>query len=183
MTPPLFFINIMKVRIVLIIGLIASLSFSACSSKQEKKEPILRPASMVYTSQDSADIWNLCEQFAQFYGKNDFESCALMLNFFRNDSIFPYTDKDRVDYIRKNQIFTNYGCRIDGFVLHSDRNNEVCLKVKLFNIGTPDDDQGITRLFLNPVKVDDTWYLTLRDHRADGVKNVYEDEHYGIEAQ
>lgn len=169
----------MKVRHIFFLGLVASLTFSACSSKKEKKEPILRPASMVYTSQDSADIWNLCEQFAKFYGKNDFESCAPMLNFYRNDSIFPYTDKERAKYIENNQIFTNYGCRVDGFVLHSDKNNEVSLKVKLFNIGTLDDDQGITRLFLNPVKVKDTWYLTLRDHRAEGVKNVYKDEHYG----
>ena len=64
-------------------------------------------------------------------------------------------------------------------MLHSDRNNEISLKVKLFNIGTLDDDQGITHMFLNPVKVEDTWYLTLRDKRADGVKDVYKDEHYG----
>lgn len=169
----------MKVRHILFIGLTAALTFSACSSKKEKKEPILRPASMVYTAQDSADIWNLCEQFAQFFGKNDFESCALMLNHFRNDSIYPYTDQERKEYIENVQIFSNYGCRIDAFVLHSDRNNEISLKVKLFNIGTLDDDQGITHMFLNPVKVEDTWYLTLRDKRADGVKDVYKDEHYG----
>ena len=173
----------MKVRHFLFIGLTAVLAFSACSSKQEKKEPILRPASIVYTAQDSADIWNLCQQFADFFGKNDFESCALMLNFYRNDSIFPYTDKERKNYIENVQIFSNYGCRIDAFVLHSDKNNEVSLKVKLFNIGTLDDDQGITHLFLNPVKVEDTWYLTLRDHRAQGVKNVYADEQYGGEGR
>lgn len=135
--------------------------------------PYLRPASMEYTAQDSADIWNLCQQFADFFGKNDFESCAMMLNTFRNDSIFPYTDQQRKEYVNKVQLFTNYGCRIDAFVLNSDRNNEVSLKVKLFNIGTLDDDQGITRLFLNPVKVEDTWYLTLRDMNADGVKKIY----------
>ena len=135
--------------------------------------PYLRPASMEYTAQDSADIWNLCQQFADFFGKNDFESCAMMLNTFRNDSIFTYTDQQRKEYVNRVQLFSNYGCRIDAFVLNSDRNNEVSLKVKLFNIGTLDDDQGITRLFLNPVKVEDTWYLTLRDMNADGVKKIY----------
>lgn len=163
----------MKLNHLFVISLVALLTFSACSKKKTAQVPIIRPASMVYTAQDSADIWNLCQQFADFFGKNDFESCAMMLNTFRNDSIFPYTDKQRKEYIEKVQIFSNYGCRIDAFVLHSDRNNEISLKVKLFNIGTLDDDQGITHLFLNPVKVEDTWYLTLRDHRADGVKKVY----------
>ena len=163
----------MKLNHLLIISLVGTLAFTACSKKKENTLPVLRPASMTYTSQDSADIWNLCQQFAEFFGKNDFESCSMMLNTFRNDSIIPYTDQQRKEYIERVQIFSNYGCRIDAFVLHSDRNNEVSLKVKLFNIGTLDDDQGITRLYLNPVKVDDTWYLTLRDHRAEGVKKVY----------
>lgn len=163
----------MKLNHLLIISLVALLGFSACSKKKDAQEPYLRPATISYTAQDSADIWNLCQQFADFFGKNDFESCAMMLNTLRNDSIFPYTDQQRKDYIEKVQIFSNYGCRIDAFVLHSDRNNEISLKVKLFNIGTLDDDQGVTHLFLNPVKVEDTWYLTLRDHRADGVKKVY----------
>jgi len=163
----------MKLNNLFIISLIALLTFSSCSKKKETKMPYLRPASMEYTAQDSADIWNLCQQFADFFGKNDFESCAMMLNTFRNDSIFPYTDQQRKEYVNKVQLFTNYGCRIDAFVLNSDRNNEVSLKVKLFNIGTLDDDQGITRLFLNPVKVEDTWYLTLRDMNADGVKKIY----------
>ena len=164
----------MKVRHILLISITAALTFSACSSKKEKKEPILRPASMVYTSQDSADIWNLCEQFAQFFGNNDFESCALMLYKYKDGEIIAYNDEQRNDYIKKVRIFSNYGCRVDAFVLRSDKNNEVSLKVKLFNIGTLDDDQGITRLFLNPVKVDDKWYLTLRDNDADGVQKIYE---------
>lgn len=155
------------------LSLIGLLAFSSCSKKKEVKEPYLRPASMVYTAQDSADIWNLCQQFSDFFGKNDFESCALMLHKFRNDSIFPYTDAQRKEYIEQVQLFSNYGCRIDAFVLHSDRNNEVSLKVKLLPIGTLNDDQGITRLFLNPVKVKDRWYLTLRDQNADGVEKVY----------
>ena len=163
----------MKLKQLFFISLVAVLAFSSCNKKKQSDDLILRPASMVYTAQDSADIWNLCQQFADFFGKNDFESCSMMLNTFRNDSIFPYTDKQRKEYIQKVQMFSNYGCRIDAFVLHSDRNNEISLKVKLFNIGTLDDDKGITHLFLNPVKVEDTWYLTLRDHNADGVKKVY----------
>lgn len=164
----------MKLKQLFFISLVAVLAFSSCSNKKKQEiDLVLRPASMVYTAQDSADIWNLCQQFADFFGKNDFESCSMMLNTFRNDSIFPYTDKQRKEYIQKMQMFSNYGCRIDAFVLHSDRNNEISLKVKLFNIGTLDDDKGITHLFLNPVKVEDIWYLTLRDHRADGVKKVY----------
>lgn len=164
----------MKLKQLFFILMVAVLAFSSCSNKKKQEiDLVLRPASMVYTAQDSADIWNLCQQFADFFGKNDFESCSMMLNTFRNDSIFPYTDKQRKEYIQKMQMFSNYGCRIDAFVLHSDRNNEISLKVKLFNIGTLDDDKGITHLFLNPVKVEDTWYLTLRDHRADGVKKVY----------
>lgn len=163
----------MKLNNLFVISLIALLTFSSCSKKKPAKDPYLRPASMVYTAQDSADIWNLCQQFADFFGKNDFESCALMLYTYHDKKVAPYNEEQRKEYIRKVQLFSNYGCRIDAFVLHSDRNNEVSLKVKLFNIGTLDDDQGITRLFLNPVKVDDTWYLTLRDMNAEGVEKIY----------
>jgi hypothetical protein len=163
----------MKLRNILFVTLAITLTFSACKSKKEEKVPLLRPASMVYTAQDSADIWKLCEQFAQFFGQNDFESCALMLNKFENDSIHPYTDQQRKEYIKAVQIFSNYGCRVDAFTLRSDRNNSVSLKVKLFPVGTLDDDQGITHLVLNPVKVEDTWYLTLRDQNADGVEEPY----------
>ena len=61
----------------------------ACSSKKEKVEPILRPASMDYTSQDSAEVFNLVSQFVEFFGHNDFESASLMLHTVRTDSIFP----------------------------------------------------------------------------------------------
>lgn len=148
----------------------------SCKQNKESKLPLLRPASMEYTSQDSADIWNLCNQFAEFFGKNDFESCALMLNTFSNGEVTPYSEEQRKEYIQKVQLFSNYGCRVESFVLNSDRNNEIGLKVKLFNIGTMDDDQGITRMYLNPVKVEDKWYLTLRDLKAQGVEKIYDSE-------
>ena len=69
----------------------------ACSSKKETKEPILRPASMNYSSQDSAEVYNLVSQFVEFFGHNDFESASLMLHTVRNDSIFPYTEEQRKD--------------------------------------------------------------------------------------
>jgi hypothetical protein len=166
----------MKLKQLFFVAIIASLTLSGCKSKKEEQLPILRPASMDYTAQDSADIWKLCNQFAEFFGKNDFESCSLMLNFFDEKGIRPYTDKERKEYMEKIQLFSNYGCRVESFVLRSDRNNSVSLKVKLFPVGTMDDDQGITRLVLNPVKVEDTWYLTLRDQNAKGVKDLYEEE-------
>lgn len=173
-TPPLIFNNkkMIKTKHLLFISALALL-LGACSGKKEKQLPILRPASMVYSSQDSADIWNLCNQFAEFFGKNDFESCALMLYKYHAGDVIPYTEEQRNDYVRKVQIFSNYGCRVESFVLNSDRNNEVALKVKLFNIGTLDDDQGISRLYLNPVKANDQWYLTLRDQNAEGVEKIY----------
>ena len=73
----------------------------ACSSKKESKDPILRPASMNYTSQDSAEVYNLVSQFVEFFGHNDFESASLMLHTVRHDSIFPYTEEQRKDYQQK----------------------------------------------------------------------------------
>lgn len=155
----------------------------ACSSKKEKAEPILRPASMDYTSQDSAEVFNLVSQFVEFFGHNDFESASLMLHTVHNDSIFPYTEEQRKDYQQKMQMLANYGCRMETLILRSDKNNEVRLKVKLLPIGTLDDDQAITHVYLNPVVIDGQWYLTLRDLKAEGVENIYEKEHYGGEVQ
>ena len=165
----------MKLRLISCVAVaVALVAIVSCSSKKENNEPILRPASMDYSSQDSAEVFNLATQFAEFFGHNDFESAALMLHTVRNDSIFPYTEDQRKDYIQKMQMLANYGCRMETLILRSDKNNEVRLKVKLLPVGTLNDYQAITHVYLNPVVIDGQWYLTLRDLKAEGVENVYE---------
>jgi len=157
-------------------GLVA-LTLLAVGCKNDKKAPveefILRPASMVYTHEDSTAINTLVEQFREKLIAQDLESCADLLYIFHNDSVFPLTAAQRQDYVAGMKIFHIYDARQNSLLLRSDRNNEVEVLVQIMKDGDLDQQKGITRLKLNPVLFEGQWYLTLLDKYAEGVEEIY----------
>lgn len=147
------------------------------SCKKEKKytaeEEFIRPASMIYSSQDSADINTLVDEYIALFKDKNFATAAEMLYTFRSDSVFPLTKEAKEGYVKAYEHMPIYDCRKEAFVLRSDRNNEVRLAIQVMESGNIDKNVGVTRTSLNPVKVGDKWYLTLLDKDAEGVKDVY----------
>lgn len=159
----------------------AAVLVAACTSqKKERKMPevdqLLRPASMNYSSQDSANINALVSEYAVLFGQRDFNSCSNMLYKLQNDSIKPLSDGERQGFVKAmNRRFKNiYAVRPTSFVLRSDKNNDVKITIQIDEDGDIMNNVGTISMSLNPVLKDGTWYLTLLDRHAEGVQNVYE---------
>lgn len=155
----------------------ASCLFVSCKSDKKQytgKSEYLRPATMVYSTQDSIEIKQLVNNYVEAFNNKDYKATSEMLYKLRNDSIIPLEAKERAAYIEAYNHMPTYGCKVKSFVLRSDRNNEVKLSVQIVSSGDLDNEVGVTHLSLNPVLKDGKWYLTLLDRNAEGVEDVYE---------
>jgi len=105
---------------------------------------------------------------ARFNG-GDFNQVADMLYFVRNDSVFPITDAQRQGFIEVMSQIGRLGCQLKDMRLNTFKDNKVRIAVLMNERGNLDDEKGTISLYLNPVKIDNQWYLTLYDKYAEGV--------------
>lgn len=165
-------------RFLLTAGVAVLLGACSGKSKQPKQltaDDFLRPASMVYSSQDSLNISSLVSEFSANFSRQDFAACADMLFKVQNDSVFPLTNAERKGYVKamSAQFHDIYGIRTSSFVLRSDKNNDVKVTVQIAEDGDLYKNIGTISLSLNPVFKDGNWYLTLLDKYAEGVEQIY----------
>lgn len=160
-----------------IITVFTVVSFFSCSDKKKPEEgakAYIRPASVVYTGADSAEINSLVNEYVEALGDKDIDHAVNMLNIVRNDSIFPLDAEMKKGCLEVYRRLPVYDVRTMSFVLRSEKNNEVKIAVKVTENGDIDKGIGVTSISLNPVKIDGRWYLTLLDKYAEGVVDVYE---------
>lgn len=153
--------------------------FAACGNKKKQPqtaEELIRPASMDYTKQDTADINYLVNTYVGYFGKGNLDGCADMLYTFRNDSVFPYSKEQKDKFKKAFSHFNIYGSMVKGMMLRSDRNNQVDVALQIIRNGDLMKGDGTMTLSLNPVLVGGKWYLTLLDKDAEGVEDVYQKE-------
>ena len=162
----------MKIKYITIIVLVLAI-FISCGKKKESKREYIRPASMIYTKQDTADIRNLINQYLSYFKAKDLEAAADMLYFVRHDSILPLDQVRRDKFINLYKMFPVYDAKEKSFDLMSDRNNKVKIMFQIQKDGNLMKEQGVMSLSLNPVVKDGKWYLTLYDKDAEGVEEVY----------
>lgn len=157
------------------LSVLACFLFVGCKSEKKVKtaKDLLRPASMIYTSQDSSRIRELVNEYIEAFSKQDFDATADMLYKVKNDSIFPLTDAEKTKYKKAMSLLPVYGVKEQSFVLRSDKNNEVRLAVQIVSSGNIDEGIGVTSVSLNPVVKDGQWYLTMLDEKAEGV-NIHD---------
>ena len=156
-----------------------ALLMSACSSKKDYKprdvDDMLRPATMTYTGQDSANIMALVNEYAGLFEQRDFDACSQLLYKLQNDSIRQLTEPEKQGFKQAMNIFSKvYAVRTTSFILRSDKNNDVKLTVQIDENGDIDKNIGTISFSLNPVYKDGNWYLTVLDKYAEGVENIYE---------
>lgn len=163
------------------------LLFTACGNKKKQKDSLgseyIRPASMTYSKNDTSEINRLVDSYVAFIADNDYKKAADLLNFVKNDSIVPYTDKDKADFVDALSHLKIYNCKVKSLVLRSDKNNEVQIALQIIASGDIDKNDGVTIQSLNPVYKDGKWYLTLLDEYAEGVENVYKKEYEEAQAR
>lgn len=165
----------MNKKIIFALTVLSAVFLSGCKNKpaQTNQNEFLRPASMYYTHDDSLTIKELVDMYVENLKNKNFEANAALLHTVRNDSIFPYTDDVKEKYLEACRHFNFYDCRLKSLVLRSDKNNEACILVQIIENGSLDKEVGVTTISLNPVKIGDSWYLTLLDKYAEGVEDVY----------
>ena len=168
-----------KVALILfscVIGLV----LAGCSSKEEKQrvirnaEDYLLPAAMQYTANDTLKINELVSLFTEGLKNQDFASCANLLYKVTDGEMVAFTDVDKKQYVQAMSSFRKiYDVRTTGFILRSDKNNNVKLTLQILENGSIPEGRGTINVSLNPVYKDGEWYLTLLDKNAEGVKDVY----------
>ncbi len=177
-SPFLTFKVMRNIKYVLFI-LVALVMFTGCGKKKRQPqtaEEILRPASMDYTKQDTADINYLVKTYVDYFGKGDLDGCANMLYKFHNGGVVPYTEEQKDSFKHAFSVFHIYGSQVQRMILRSDRNNQVDIAIQILKDGNIAENKGVTTLSLNPVVVKGKWYLTLLDKDAEGVEDVYKNE-------
>lgn len=133
----------------------------------------LRPASMYYSPEDTTDIRELVNMYVENLKAKNFEANAEMLYTVRNDSAIAYSDEQKQNYVKALSHIRIYDCKVNSFLLRSDKNNEIGILMQIVESGDLNKGIGVTTLSLNPVKIGDKWFLTLLDKNAEGVEDVY----------
>ncbi len=165
----------MNIKYIFVIGLVFTLLVS-CGKDKAKKHDIneyVRPASMVYSKQDTIDITNLVDQYIGYINAKNYEAAADMLYEFHTDSILPLNNEKRLRYLKLYNKLPNYGSRLKNIWLNSDRNNQVRYLLQVSKSGDLQKEVGVMILSLNPVLFDGKWYLTLLDSDAEGVEQKW----------
>lgn len=168
----------MKIKYITIIVLVLTVFISCGKQKKENDGRIseyIRPASMYYSKQDTADIRNLVNQYLSYFKAKDLEAAADMLYFVRHDSILPLDQERRSRFINLYKMFPVYDAKEKSFDLMSDRNNQIKIMFQIQKDGDLMKEQGVMSFSLNPVVKDGKWYLTLYDKDAEGVEDIYKE--------
>lgn len=156
----------------ILILIISACVFASCKNKQ-RKEILLRPASMVFTDKDTTTISKQGDEYLQLFRNRNFAGCADLLYEVRNDSIFPLSDAKKAEYVDAMSNLPIYDAKMTAITLRDRKNNALRLTVQIIESGDLSKEIGVTHFFLNPVLKDGKWYLTLLDENAEGVEKIY----------
>jgi len=158
-------------RIYLFSTLSFLLIFGACTDKAPKSHDGQEAIVFEFSNSDSIDIISLADQYVACFNSGNIEGCADFLYTVRNDSVFPLSTKQREGFLSSLQRMPSFGCERTDLTLKSDRDNKVQIVIFLAEADSTDlsKERPSVKFFLNPVKVEGTWYLTLYDPHAEGV--------------
>lgn len=146
----------------LLIGL-AACSPKGSHSATEEVEPAIE-----YTSADSIEILSLSTEYARLFASHQLDSTAAMLYTYHDNEVTPLSDDKRQDYTDAMKDIPVLSCQLEDIDLRSYTNNKVRFAVLVGNQGLG-GNSSLIFMNLNPVKVGDSWYLTIFDKYAEGV--------------
>lgn len=157
----------MKASVYYVLVVLGLLCVSSCKNKPV--ENTNKPYVVIYEQADSQAIIQLANEYVARFNGGDFNQVADLLYFVRNDSVFPITDDQRKGFVEAMGQIGRLGCQLKDLQLNTFKDNKVRVAVLMSETGSLEDEKGTINLFLNPVKIDNKWYLTLYDRYAEGV--------------
>lgn len=147
----------------------ASLLMVICCKDKKTNDDPNKPYVVIYEQEDSLAIIQLANEYVTRFNGGDFNKVCDMLYTVRNDSVFPYTAEQREGFVEAMSKIGTQGCQLKDMQLNTFKDNRVRVAVLLNPEGNLDKEEGTIDLYLNPVKIDNQWYLTLYDKYAEGV--------------
>lgn len=150
------------------------LALNSCKKEQPETTTYLRAPLVEYTKQDTVEIQTKVSEYVEHLKNGEYQECADMLYFLRNDSVFPLTAEKKQEFISAMNMLPIQDAQLSTLVLRSDINNEMDVKVLLKVGGDIDSEEGVTHFFLNPIVKEGKWYITLVDENAEGHDKIYE---------
>lgn len=150
---------------------VAAVVLTACSESRKKtgELPAIRPATMVFTENDTTEINQMVNTFVEYVNNGKISDASAMLHTVKYDRIEELTLEKRQQFESFFTAIPFHRCEVKSFHLGGAKDN----KVQLALLVTPDANletgKGIIKLVLNPVNIEGNWYLTLRDEDAEGI--------------
>ena len=149
----------------LVVTTIVACDFKKTNQESEESD---RPV-FVFTDEDSIAVSALADQYVNYLNAGSFEAAADMLYQVHNDSVVPLGGEERTGYIKAMSSLPSRGFQKKEITLNTDLDNRVRIVMLLTENGDLDNEKDIMNFYLNPVKKNDKWYLTIFDVYAEGV--------------
>lgn len=182
MPPPFFlYIRIMKYvskKSFLLLTIALSLVSCTGNKKNDKiDETYIRPASVVFSKQDTSSIDSLVKIFVQYANNRDISNVSSMLHVVDNGKIADLPLEKRQKFELMFTKFPFHGCQTRSFHLEGEKDNKIGIAFKISPNADVESGSGCINLVLNPVRIDGRWYLTLRDEDAEGVQQNTDEQY------
>ncbi len=158
-------------RFLSILGFFAVLCFLTACNQSKKTSEVNEQGLPIYefNNEDSVTVRTLADTYVQHFKAKDFEACADMLYTVHNDSVFPLSKEMRQGFVNAMKVMPIRDLAIKSQTLRSDKDNEVRIALLMSPDGDLETEKGTINYKLNPVFIDEQWYLTIRDKYAEGV--------------
>jgi len=155
------------------IVLLSCLTLLSCKSNKKEKidETYIRPASVVFSQQDTSSIDSLVKIFVEYVNKGDLSSASTMLHSVEKGEIIDLPLEQRQKFETIMTKFPFHGCETRSMHLGGEKDNKIGIAFKIAPNADVVSGSGCINLVLNPVRIDNKWYLTLRDEDAEGIQH------------
>lgn len=152
-----------KNNLLFIFVLIVSCCLCSCGGKKKattSQEEFL----MGLTAEDTAQILNLSRSCMDTLKGGHIDEALQMLYVMRDGKAIPLP-AEKEQQLRKNfKFFPVIDYSLDYYTFSNADNNDVKFRIEFFKHSGPDDKTPNTIGFMfNPVKIDGTWHLTVKE--------------------
>jgi len=147
---------------------------AACSGSKKKSSdelPVTRPATMVFTENDTTEINQMVNTFVEYINSGKISDASAMLYTVQYDRVEEMTLEERQKFEGFFTTIPYKSCEVKSFHLGGAKDNKVQLALLMTPDANLETGRGIIKLVLNPVNVEGKWYLTLRDEDAEGIEH------------
>ncbi len=167
----------MKLTRFLFFALSAPLLFAACSGASDNKKKVtseeMRAPSLDFSADDSLAVVTLANNYLASFAAKDYEAAADMLFKYEKDTVRELNAEERRSYLNTMRQLPNYGCKLKGIALYTNKNNRLIYMLQVSSSGSLEKEEGVMKFYLNPVLKDGQWFLTLLDMEQEGTENLF----------